>query len=107
MHIEVHCNGIVTPPSDIAIILVHSAGEPGNGTVAIAITQFGCAFGRLDNVGEHHRRQDAVDLGLAARSGQEFFGLSDEAIDDVRLEQREMIGTGATGTSDPPARNVS
>jgi hypothetical protein len=103
MHIEVHCNGIVTPPSDIAIILVHSAGEPGNGTVAIAITQFGCAFGRLDNVGERYRRQDAVDLGLAARSGQEFFGLSD----DVRLERGEMIGTGAAGTSDRPARNVS
>jgi hypothetical protein len=41
MHVGVHCNQIVivTPPSDIAISLVHGAGEPGNGTTAIGIVE--------------------------------------------------------------------
>ena len=45
----------------------------------------------FDDVGEHHRRQDAVDLGFAARSGKELFDLSDDAVNDVGLEQRDMI----------------
>ena len=41
MHVGVHCNGIVivAPPSDIAISLVHSTGEPGNGSAAIGIVE--------------------------------------------------------------------
>ena len=41
MHVGVHCNGIVivTPPSDIAISLVHGAGEPGNRTTAVGIVE--------------------------------------------------------------------
>ena len=39
--VGVHCNGIVivTPPSDIAISLVHGAGEPGNSAAAIGIVE--------------------------------------------------------------------
>jgi hypothetical protein len=41
MHVGVHRNGIVvvTPPSDIAISIVHAAGEPGNSSAAIGIVE--------------------------------------------------------------------
>jgi hypothetical protein len=41
MYVGVHNGGIiiVTPPSDIAISLVHGAGEPGNSSAAIGIVE--------------------------------------------------------------------
>jgi hypothetical protein len=41
MRVRVHRNGIVivTPPFDIAISVVHGAGEAGNGTAAICIVE--------------------------------------------------------------------
>jgi hypothetical protein len=63
-------------------------------SVPAAIAQFGRALGRVDDVGEHHGRQDSVDLGLAARAGQKLLGLADNPVDDFRLEQGNMIIPG-------------
>jgi hypothetical protein len=72
-------------------LVTHRFVVPVEQNTPLGVAQFGGASGRLDNVGEHHRRQGEVDLGFAARSGQEVFDLSDDTVDDVGLEQRDMI----------------
>jgi hypothetical protein len=41
----------------------------------------GAIEGRVDNVGEHDRRQHPINLDLAARTGQELLDLADEAVE--------------------------
>jgi hypothetical protein len=51
-------------------------------------------FGRVDNIGEHDGRQHSIRLGISAKSGQKLLDFIDDAIRNLALKVRSVIGSG-------------
>ena len=59
----------------------------------VAVAKFGGTLRRADDVGEKYRRQHAVWLSSSSRPGQELLDLVDDAVGDITLAERIMIGS--------------
>src|SRR6516164_782951 len=57
----------------------------------LAVAELGGALRRVDDVGEHDRRQHAIDLDLAARAGEKFLDFVGDSIGNL---QKTMVISG-------------